>query len=77
MNEVTRTPWTRKEFEAKLRGMEKYYHIHHPYHRLMHEGELNREQIQGWVANRFYYQINIPQKDAARQTVLWTIVLNF
>ncbi len=57
--------WTREEFEARLRGMEKYYHIHHPYHVLMHQGKLNRTQIQGWVANRFYYQIKIPQKDAA------------
>jgi pyrroloquinoline-quinone synthase len=65
MNETVRTPWTREEFEARLRGMEKYYHIHHPYHVLMHEGKLNRKQIQGWVANRFYYQINIPLKDAA------------
>jgi pyrroloquinoline-quinone synthase len=31
---------------------------------MMRNGELSREQIQGWVANRFYYQIKIPQKDA-------------
>ncbi len=65
MTDSSDRPWSREEFEARLRGMEKYYHIHHPYHILMHEGKLNREQIQGWVANRFYYQINIPQKDAA------------
>ena len=65
MSTVAQTPWTREEFEARLRGMERYYHIHHPYHVLMHEGQLNRRQIQGWVANRYYYQINIPQKDAA------------
>lgn len=65
MTDSDTCPWSRKEFESQLRGMEKYYHIHHPYHVLMHEGKLNREQIQGWVANRFYYQINIPQKDAA------------
>jgi pyrroloquinoline-quinone synthase len=58
-------PWSRNTFEAKLRNMEKYYHIHHPYHVLMHEGKLNRQQLQGWVANRYYYQINIPRKDAA------------
>ncbi len=58
-------PWSRDVFEAKLRGMEKYYHIHHPYHVLMHEGTLNRRQLQGWVANRYYYQMNIPRKDAA------------
>ncbi len=60
----TEQPWTREEFEAQLRGMEKYYHIHHPYHTMMNKGELNKEQLQGWVANRFYYQIMIPIKDA-------------
>lgn len=58
------TAWSRKEFETKLREKEAYYHIHHPYHIRMAKGELNKEQIQGWVANRFYYQINIPIKDA-------------
>ena len=28
-------------------------------------GRCSRRQIQGWVANRFYYQENIPRKDAA------------
>jgi coenzyme PQQ biosynthesis protein C len=32
---------------------------------MMYEGKLSREQLQSWVANRFYYQIGIPQKDAA------------
>ena len=31
----------------------------------MNEGKLNRHQLQGWVANRFYYQTQIPIKDAA------------
>jgi pyrroloquinoline-quinone synthase len=30
----------------------------------MHKGELSREQIQAWIGNRFYYQQNIPVKDA-------------
>ena len=58
-------PWSREEFEQRLRGLGARYHIHHPYQVKMNAGELNREQIQGWVVNRFYYQINIPQKDAA------------
>ncbi len=57
-------PWSRDEFEAKLRGMENKYHIHHPVHTLMNEGKLSKKQLQGWVANRFYYQIMIPIKDA-------------
>src|SRR5207245_2653747 len=27
-------------------------------------GELSRQELQLWVANRFYYQVNIPIKDA-------------
>jgi len=37
----------------------------HPYHIAMNTGQCDRQQIQGWVANRYYYQINIPIKDAA------------
>lgn len=58
-------PESREDFEARLRGMERYYHIHHPFHLAMNEGGLDREAVQGWVANRFYYQIQIPLKDAA------------
>jgi pyrroloquinoline-quinone synthase len=32
---------------------------------MMAEGKLTQKQLQGWVANRFYYQIAIPIKDAA------------
>ena len=59
------TPWSLEEFEQRIRDMERFYHIHHPYHVMMHEGALNKEQIRGWVANRFYYQVNIHLKDAA------------
>lgn len=53
------------EFEQALRAKGAYYHIYHPFHVAMYEGRATREQIQGWVANRFYYQVNIPLKDAA------------
>lgn len=59
------TPWTREEFEQKLRAKEKYYHINHPFHVLMNDGKLEKKAVQGWVANRFYYQTSIPIKDAA------------
>ncbi|MES9991329.1 MAG: pyrroloquinoline-quinone synthase PqqC [Candidatus Thiodiazotropha sp.] len=59
------TPWSKEEFEQKLREMEKYYHIHHEFHLLMNSGKLDKPAIQGWVANRFYYQVMIPVKDAA------------
>ena len=58
-------PWTREEFEKKLRAKEKYYHINHDFHLLMNEGGLDKKAVQGWVANRFYYQTTIPIKDAA------------
>lgn len=57
--------WTREEFEAQLRAKGTAYHIHHPFNVKMNSGGCSREQIRGWVANRFYYQINIPLKDAA------------
>ncbi|MFT6913784.1 MAG: pyrroloquinoline-quinone synthase [Motiliproteus sp.] len=59
-----RTPWSRAEFERRLYAKGDYYHSHHPYHLAMHEGRCTQEQIRGWVANRFYYQLNIPVKDA-------------
>jgi pyrroloquinoline-quinone synthase len=56
---------SREDFEARLRGMERFYHIHHPFHVAMNNGGIDREAVRGWVANRFYYQIQIPRKDAA------------
>ena len=58
-------PWTKIEFERKLRDKGRFYHIHHPFHVAMNSGESSPEQIKGWVANRFYYQTTIPVKDAA------------
>jgi pyrroloquinoline-quinone synthase len=40
------------------------YHNQHPFHVAMHEGRLSREQLQSWVANRYYYQTRSPIKDA-------------
>ncbi|MCH7817223.1 MAG: pyrroloquinoline-quinone synthase PqqC [Proteobacteria bacterium] len=57
--------WTREEFEKKLRDKGRLYHIHHPYQIAMNTGNSSKQQIQGWVANRFYYQVTIPIKDAA------------
>jgi len=57
--------WSRQEFEARLRGLGVRYHIHHPFNIMLNTGKATREHIRGWVANRFYYQANIPIKDAA------------
>jgi pyrroloquinoline-quinone synthase len=59
------TPWSTGEFEERLRALGTRYHIHHPFNLRMNSGQCSPQQIRGWVANRFYYQINIPQKDAA------------
>ncbi len=40
------------------------YHIHHPFHRMLHDGRLTRAQVQAWALNRYYYQSRIPAKDA-------------
>lgn len=58
-------PWSKEEFEQKLRAKGKRYHIYHPFHIAMNGGECTPEQVRGWVINRFYYQISIPIKDAA------------
>ncbi len=58
-------PWPNEEFIMRLREVgERRYHDKHPYHIRMHEGRLGPEQLRAWVANRFYYQKNIPVKDA-------------
>jgi pyrroloquinoline-quinone synthase len=62
---VSTAPWSREEFEARLRAGGSAYHIHHPFNVMLNTGKATREQIRGWVANRFYYQANIPLKDAA------------
>ena len=62
---MTLTATATDEFVAALREQSRRYHDQHPFHRRMNEGELGREQIRCWVANRFAYQAAIPRKDAA------------
>ena len=58
--------WNRETFVEKLRAIGvRGYHDKHPFHVAMNEGRLSPEALRGWVANRFYYQRNIPIKDAA------------
>jgi pyrroloquinoline-quinone synthase len=53
------------EFTALLkREGEARYHDRHPYHLMMHSGQLSKSQLQEWVRNRYYYQSRIPIKDA-------------
>ena len=53
------------ELEAELRaiGAVRYHHLH-PFHKLLHGGQLTRPQVQAWALNRYYYQAMIPIKDA-------------
>ena len=53
------------EFETRLRaiGAERYHNLH-PFHRLLHDGKLNKTQVQAWALNRYIYQARIPIKDA-------------
>ncbi len=51
--------------EAALRDIgARRYHIHHPFHKRLHAGQLSRGQVQAWALNRYYYQSQIPIKDA-------------
>lgn len=54
------------ELEAALQaiGAERY-HVHHPFHHLLHGGKLTKSQVQAWALNRYYYQASIPAKDAS------------
>jgi coenzyme PQQ biosynthesis protein C len=58
-------PLSEAEFVAGFHaiGAERYHH-RHPFHLLMHEGKLTRGQLQAWSLNRYFYQENIPIKDA-------------
>src|SRR2546425_276051 len=57
--------WLLEAFTEQLRHVGcQHYHDKHPFHRLMNAGQLDREQVRLWVANRFYYQKNIPIKDS-------------
>ena len=54
-----------EELKARLRQVgEERYHHRHPFHLMMHEGQLSRGQLQAWALNRYYYQSIIPIKDS-------------
>src|SRR5581483_792365 len=64
--------WSREEFERRLRAVgETAYHDKHPFHLMMHRGDLNRRQLQAWIENRSYYQAIIrsrtPPSSAGRR----------
>lgn len=63
---MSAAPWAPAELERRLRAVgEARYHNHHPFNKRMHQGQLSRDELQLWVANRFCYQQAIPVKDSA------------
>ncbi|MET0366607.1 MAG: pyrroloquinoline-quinone synthase PqqC [Methylobacterium sp.] len=57
---------TGDEMEAALRDIgARRYHNLHPFHRLLHDGKLSKDQVRAWALNRYYYQAMIPVKDSA------------
>jgi pyrroloquinoline-quinone synthase len=52
-------------FVAELRGRSVIYWEKHPFQQEMLAGKLSPEQIRGFVANRWYYQMSLPRKDGA------------
>ena len=56
---------TRQQLEDELHALlDRRYHHRHPFNLRMHTGALDREAIQIWVRNRYYYQTRIPIKDS-------------
>ncbi len=54
------------ELEEELRALgARRYHNLHPFHRLLHDGRLDRDQVRAWALNRYCYQAAIPIKDAS------------
>ncbi|MEU3510224.1 pyrroloquinoline-quinone synthase PqqC [Streptomyces longwoodensis] len=60
-----RTPLPRDAFESALRELSAKYWDKHPFHVRLHAGESTAAEIRSWVANRWYYQRNLSQKNAA------------
>ncbi|MCL2582903.1 MAG: pyrroloquinoline-quinone synthase PqqC [Streptosporangiales bacterium] len=64
MTVITATSQT-SELIERLRAKGGGYHDRHPFHERMNVGLLTPAQLRGWAANRFYYQVNLPRKDAS------------
>jgi pyrroloquinoline-quinone synthase len=58
-------PLTRDAFAAALRGLAPRYWDGHPFHRRLHAGACSPGEVRAWVANRWYYQKILAQKNAA------------
>ena len=56
---------TRDEFAAALRELSPRYWDRHPFHVRLHAGGCTPGELRSWVANRWYYQKILAQKNAA------------
>src|SRR5262245_27025576 len=55
----------REEFAAALRALSARYWDWHPFHLRLHAGHCTPAEVRSWVANRWYYQRILSQKNAA------------
>jgi len=58
-------PLSRSEFAAALRGLSVRYWDKHPFQIRLHEGRCTEDEVRAWVANRWYYQRSLSQKNGA------------
>ncbi|WP_035840516.1 pyrroloquinoline-quinone synthase PqqC [Kitasatospora azatica] len=58
-------PLSTADFAAALYAHSERYWHNHPFHLRLHQGALGDAELRSWVANRWYYQKWLPQKDAA------------
>jgi pyrroloquinoline-quinone synthase len=57
--------WSTETFAERLKAtIRERYHDSHPFHQRMHAGSLTEDEVKHWIYNRFYYQRNLPAKDA-------------
>ncbi|GAA2373324.1 pyrroloquinoline-quinone synthase PqqC [Dactylosporangium salmoneum] len=58
-------PLSREDLAATLRGLSARYWDKHPFHVRLHAGGCSPDEVRAWVANRWYYQRCLSQKNAA------------
>jgi pyrroloquinoline-quinone synthase len=62
---VDREPLSRDEFAGALHALRPRYWDGHPFHVRLHAGAASPDDVRRWVANRWYYQACLAQKNAA------------
>ena len=63
MNVEVKSPWTKEEFEQKLRDKAKYYHRNHEFHIMMNNGDLIIKTIGHPALDSFFIQLPIVHHD--------------